>query len=138
MRDTVDFEPIPANLSIERDGAIQPDTFVGEQTLIANVRGRGLVVVTSCSHQGIVGICRHATRIAGVPKVHAVIGGLHLSGLGEERVTKVVDELRTLGIDYLVPQHCTGLDSLITMGSQFRDQLVLSTVGSTFTFGEGA
>lgn len=138
MRDTVDFEPIPGSLRIERDGAIQPDTFVGEQTLIANVRGRGLVVVTSCSHQGIVGICRHATRIAGVPKVHAVIGGLHLSGLGEERVTKVVDALRTLGIDYLVPQHCTGLDSLITMGPRVRDQLVLSTVGSTFTFGERA
>ena len=93
MHEAEAFEPIPANLQIERDGAIGPDDFLGEQTLIAHVKGRGLVVVTSCSHRGIVGICRNAARIAGVSKVHAVIGGFHLSGLKEERVTRVVDGL---------------------------------------------
>ena len=46
------FEPIPANLRVERDGVVVPDTFIGEQAVIANVRGRGLVVVSSCSHRG--------------------------------------------------------------------------------------
>ena len=130
------FEPIPASLLVERDGAVVPDTFIGEQTLIAHVRGRGLVVVTSCSHRGIVGICRNAVRVTGVPKVHAVIGGFHLSGLSEERVTRVVDAFRDLGIDHVVPQHCTGIEAIATLYHRLPERrMVVSSVGSTFTFG---
>jgi len=99
------------------------------------VRDRGLVVVTSCSHRGIVGICRWATQVAGVPKVHAVIGGFHLSGLGEERITRVVDAFRALELDWIVPQHCTGMEALIAIGGRLGRQMVVSSVGSTFTFG---
>ena len=72
MHEQEPFEPIPDNLRVERAGAVVPDTFLGGQTLIANLKGRGLVVVTSCSHRGIVGICRHAARITGVPKVRTI------------------------------------------------------------------
>jgi 7,8-dihydropterin-6-yl-methyl-4-(beta-D-ribofuranosyl)aminobenzene 5'-phosphate synthase len=136
MRDPMPFETIPANLRVERDGEVVQDTFIGEQTLIANVKDRGLVVVTSCSHRGIVGICRHATRVAGVPKVHAVVGGFHLSGLGEERITKVVDAFRDLEVDHIVPQHCTGMEALVTLAQRLPRQMVVASVGSTFVFGE--
>jgi 7,8-dihydropterin-6-yl-methyl-4-(beta-D-ribofuranosyl)aminobenzene 5'-phosphate synthase len=135
MHETLPFETIPASLRVERDGQVVQDTFIGEQTLIGHVRDRGLVVVTSCSHRGIVGICRHATRIAGVPKIHAVIGGFHLSGLGEERITPVVDAFREMGVDYLVPQHCTGMEAFIAIGRHLPREMVVSSVGSTFTFG---
>lgn len=131
------FEPIPANLRVERDGEVVPDAFLGEQTLIANVRGRGLVVVTSCSHRGIVGICRNAVRITGVPKVHAVIGGFHLSGLSDERVTRVVDAFRDLGLDHVVPQHCTGLEAIATLLHRLPAQMVVSSVGTAFSFAAG-
>ena len=135
MHETAPFEVIPPSLKVERDGQVVQDTFIGEQTLIANVRGRGLVVVTSCSHRGIVGICRHAVKVSGIPKVHAVIGGFHLSGLAGERITQVVDAFRALGVDYLIPQHCTGLEAIIQMGVHLPTELVVSSVGSTFTFG---
>ena len=135
MHEQEPFEPIPDNLRVERDGAVVADSFIGEQTLIAHVKGRGLVVVTSCSHRGIVGICRHAARITGVPKVHAVIGGFHLSGLKEERVTRVVDAFRDLEVDWVVPQHCTGLEAMATMLHRLPAEMVPSSVGSTFTFG---
>jgi 7,8-dihydropterin-6-yl-methyl-4-(beta-D-ribofuranosyl)aminobenzene 5'-phosphate synthase len=126
MHEAEPFEPIPENLRVERDGKIVPDDFLGEQTLIAHVKGRGLVVVTSCSHRGIVGICRNAARIAGVPKVHAVIGGFHLSGLKEERAT--------LEVDWVIPQHCTGLEAMATMLQRMPSETVVTSVGSTFTF----
>jgi 7,8-dihydropterin-6-yl-methyl-4-(beta-D-ribofuranosyl)aminobenzene 5'-phosphate synthase len=134
MHETVPGETIPASLRVERDGEVVQDTFIGEQTLIGHVRGRGLVVVTSCSHRGIVGICRHAARVSGVPKIHAVVGGFHLSGLGEERVALVVDEFRRLGVDWLVPQHCTGMEAFIAIGRQLPAEMVVSSVGSTFSF----
>jgi 7,8-dihydropterin-6-yl-methyl-4-(beta-D-ribofuranosyl)aminobenzene 5'-phosphate synthase len=135
MQAQEDFEPIPESLRVERDGAVVPDTFIGEQTLVAHVRDRGLVVVTSCSHRGIVGICRHACRVTGVPKVHAVVGGFHLSGLAEERVERVVDAFRALGVDYVVPQHCTGIEAIATLRQRLPAELVVSSVGSAFTFG---
>lgn len=135
MRRPMDFEAIPPSLRVERDGQLEQDTFIGEQTLIANVRDRGLVVVTSCSHRGIVGICRWAADVAGVSKIHAVIGGFHLSGLGEERIGRVVDAFRALELDYVIPQHCTGFEAMVGLHRHLGDRLVVSSVGSTFTFG---
>ena len=88
----------------------------------------------SCSHRGIVGICRWATRVAGTSKVQAVIGGFHLSGLGEERITRVTDAFRGLELDYIVPQHCTGFEALVAIRQHLGDRLVISSVGTAFTF----
>ncbi len=129
------FEVIPPALRVEQDGELVQDTFIGEQTLIANVRDRGLVVVTSCSHRGVVGICRWAARAAGVDKIHAVIGGFHLSGLGQERIVRVVDAFHALELDYLVPQHCTGMEAIVALSRHFGDELMVSSVGSTYVFG---
>jgi 7,8-dihydropterin-6-yl-methyl-4-(beta-D-ribofuranosyl)aminobenzene 5'-phosphate synthase len=138
MHETAPFEVIPASLRVERDGQIVPDTFIGEQTLVAHVRDRGLVVVTSCSHRGIVGICRHATRVTGIDKVHAVIGGFHLSGLAGERIEQVVDAFRQMGLDYIVPQHCTGLEAVLALYRHFPAEMVVTSTGTTFIFGEPA
>jgi 7,8-dihydropterin-6-yl-methyl-4-(beta-D-ribofuranosyl)aminobenzene 5'-phosphate synthase len=135
MRAPEPYEAIPPSLRMEVNGTLVPDTFIGEQTLIAHVRDRGLVVVTSCSHRGIVGICRHATRASGVPKIHAVLGGFHLSGLDAERIDRVVEALRGFEVDYLVPQHCTGAEAFVRLAQRMERELVVSSTGSTFTFG---
>ena len=134
MHATEAWETIPSNLRVEEDGELIQDTFIGEQTLVANVRDRGLVVVTSCSHRGIVGICHWAARVAGVAKIHAVIGGFHLSGLGEERIARVTDAFRALELDYIVPQHCTGMEAMVALGTRLGPAVVWSSVGTTFTF----
>src|SRR3954447_12597145 len=51
-----------------------------DQALVAHVRGRGLVVLTGCGHAGPINIVRHAMRLTGVDRLHALLGGLHLSG----------------------------------------------------------
>ena len=135
MRATEPYEAIPPSLRMEQDGALVQDTFIGEQTLVAHVRDRGLVVVTSCSHRGIVGICRNAMRVSGVPKIHAVLGGFHLSGLDAERIDRVVETLRGFEVDYLVPQHCTGFEAFVRLAERMGKELVVSSTGSTFTFG---
>jgi 7,8-dihydropterin-6-yl-methyl-4-(beta-D-ribofuranosyl)aminobenzene 5'-phosphate synthase len=135
MHEVEPFEPVPSSLRVERDGELAQDTFIGEQTLIVNVRGRGLVIVTSCSHRGIVGICRHATRVAGVDKIHAVVGGFHLSGLDDARITRVVDAFRSFGVDWVVPQHCTGLEAIVAFATRMPAEVIFSSTGSRFVFG---
>src|SRR5258708_34608794 len=51
-----------------------------DQALVVHIRGKGLVVVTGCGHAGAVNIVRHAQRLTAVPRLHALLGGLHLSG----------------------------------------------------------
>jgi len=45
-----------------------------------NVRGKGLVVLSSCSHSGVINVLRHVQRVTGVDHIHGFIGGLHLTG----------------------------------------------------------
>lgn len=50
----------------------EPDPLIlGDQALVANARGKGLVIVTGCGHAGAVNIVRHAQRLTGVPRLHA-------------------------------------------------------------------
>ena len=60
-----------------------------ERFVAVNVRGKGLVVLTACSHAGVVNVLTHARTCFADQPLHAVLGGLHLSGSNEvgKRVT---------------------------------------------------
>ena len=55
------------------------DQFNHEIATAFNLKDRGLIVLTSCSHRGVVNAVRQAQEVSGVKKVHAIIGGFHLS-----------------------------------------------------------
>ena len=63
----------------EQAGQIVPDQFWYEHATCFNVKDRGLVVISSCGHAGIVNTVKAAQAASGVEKVHAVIGGFHLA-----------------------------------------------------------
>ncbi len=78
---TTEFETGHPLFEAYRDGHWQPDPLIlDDQALVANVRGRGLVVLTGCGHSGIVNILRYVRKLTGEDRIHAVIGGFHLSG----------------------------------------------------------
>ncbi len=62
---------------------------IDDQALVVHVRGRGLVVLTGCGHAGAINIVRHAQRLTAVPVLHALVGGLHLSGPRSSRSSAV-------------------------------------------------
>jgi len=62
----------------------EPDTLLmDERFLAANLRGKGLVVFSACSHAGIVNVLHHARACFPGIKLHAVMGGFHLAGATE-------------------------------------------------------
>jgi 7,8-dihydropterin-6-yl-methyl-4-(beta-D-ribofuranosyl)aminobenzene 5'-phosphate synthase len=78
---TTDFEQGFPGHQAHRDGEWRPDPLIlDDQALVANVRGRGLFVLTGCGHSGIVNILRYVRRLTGEQRFHAVVGGFHLSG----------------------------------------------------------
>ena len=92
----------------ERSAPVVPDQFQHEIATAFNLKGRGLVVLTSCSHRGVVNAIRQAQAASGVEKIHAVIGGFHLAPYQEEYVRDTVKALQEVDPTYVVPLHCTG------------------------------
>jgi 7,8-dihydropterin-6-yl-methyl-4-(beta-D-ribofuranosyl)aminobenzene 5'-phosphate synthase len=118
----------------KRDGIWQPDPLIlDDQALVANVAGRGLVVLTGCGHAGIINACRYAQRLTGVQDVHAVIGGFHLNGpFFEPIIGPTADAFERLAPDVLVPAHCTGWKATHALAQRFPDAFIQNSVGTTF------
>ena len=101
-------------LSPEGPADIGPDALVTgpvggpvpEQALVVR-RPEGLVVVTGCSHPGIVAVVERAKQVAG-GKVLAVLGGFHLLEHSDDAVAGIVARLQKLGVERVGATHCTG------------------------------
>jgi 7,8-dihydropterin-6-yl-methyl-4-(beta-D-ribofuranosyl)aminobenzene 5'-phosphate synthase len=105
-----------------------------ERWLAVNVAGKGLVVLSACSHAGIVNVCRHARAIFPDFPIHAIMGGLHLSGANEAIIPETVEALREFDIKTIAPGHCTGWRAVTALANAFPDALVPTAVGKQYTF----
>jgi 7,8-dihydropterin-6-yl-methyl-4-(beta-D-ribofuranosyl)aminobenzene 5'-phosphate synthase len=117
-----------------RNGTWEPDPLVlDDQALIADVAGKGLVVLTGCGHAGIINTCRYAQRLTGVDRLYAVIGGFHLNGpLFEPIIGETLDAFDQLSPDVIVPTHCTGWKATHAVARRFPDAFIQNSVGTTF------
>jgi len=116
-------------------GKMTADEHIHEHGTCFNVRDRGLVVISSCGHAGIVNTTRQAMEVSGVKKVHAVMGGFHLFPAGEEYLRRTVSEIKALDPDVVIPMHCSGPMLTVVLRDMLGDRLVTSTTGTTFQFG---
>jgi 7,8-dihydropterin-6-yl-methyl-4-(beta-D-ribofuranosyl)aminobenzene 5'-phosphate synthase len=119
----------------ERAGKLVLDEHKDEQGTCYVVKGRGLVVISSCGHTGIVNTVKTAMKVANVDRLHAVIGGFHLGMAPPDYITHTVDELEALKPDVIVPMHCTGAPFMEMVRRRMPDRVVASNLGSRFTFG---
>jgi 7,8-dihydropterin-6-yl-methyl-4-(beta-D-ribofuranosyl)aminobenzene 5'-phosphate synthase len=133
---TTEFERGFAAHQAYRDGHWQPDPLIlDDQALVANVRGRGLVVLTGCGHSGIVNILRYVRRLTGQDRVHAVVGGFHLSGPQfDPIVAPTCDALAAIAPDYLVPCHCTGWRAVHAIAARLPEAFIQNSVGTRLEF----
>jgi len=134
---TTDFERGFPGHEAHRNGLWEPDpSILDDQALIATVRDRGLVVLTGCGHSGIVNIVRYARKLTGEHRVHAVVGGFHLSGPAfEPIIDPTCAALGEFAADYLVPTHCTGWRATHAIAARFPDAFIQNSVGTRFEFG---
>jgi 7,8-dihydropterin-6-yl-methyl-4-(beta-D-ribofuranosyl)aminobenzene 5'-phosphate synthase len=122
-------------LPAEMEGKIVPDEHIHEHALCFNVRGKGLVVLSSCGHVGIVNTVRQAMAVSGIDKVHAIVGGFHLGPAPADYLTQVVAEIGKLNPDVLIPMHCSGLNFTLEAQKQLPGKVLTSTTGARITFG---
>jgi len=133
---TTEFERGFPGHEAHRDGAWEPDPLIlDDQALVAMVRGQGLVVLTGCGHSGIINILRYVRKLTGENRIHAVLGGFHLSGKAFEPIIgPTCDALGEFFADFLVPAHCTGWRATHVLAARFPAAFIQNSVGTRFEF----
>lgn len=81
----------------------------------------GLVVVTGCSHPGIVDILKRAKEIRNKP-IRLVFGGFHLGNMPEAEVRAIVASFKELGVERCGATHCTGDPAIGMFRAAFGDR----------------
>jgi 7,8-dihydropterin-6-yl-methyl-4-(beta-D-ribofuranosyl)aminobenzene 5'-phosphate synthase len=99
-----------------------------------HAKGKGLVVLSACAHRGIVNTLKHAQKMTGIEKVHAVIGGFHLTGAKPEIIAKTIADVKVMRPEYIVPTHCSGFETIAAFAREMPDQFILNTAGTRYTF----
>ena len=118
-----------------KPGELVADTFQGEHATVYHVKDRGLVVITSCGHAGVINSVRHAQKVSGIQKVHAIVGGFHLAPAPDEIVAKTVAVFKDINPDYIIPMHCSGVNMIMAVHMAMPKTLVMPSTGTRLVFG---
>lgn len=133
---TTPFERgFPIHHAASNDGW-EPDPMIwDDQNVIVNVEGKGLVIVSGCSHAGAVNVVRNAQRLTGEQRIAGFVGGLHLTGgLFEAIIDDTVEALSAAQIGRLLPAHCSGWKAVHALARRMPEAFVQPAVGTVVSF----
>lgn len=131
---STEFEKGMPNAYLEREGRVEKDPMHDDQAIVMHLKGKGLVVISGCSHAGIINTVLHARKITGVVRIYGVLGGFHLPWPAyEDKVAPTIRALGEIKPAVLVPMHCTGWKSIHRIAEAFPSAAILNSVGSKFT-----
>jgi 7,8-dihydropterin-6-yl-methyl-4-(beta-D-ribofuranosyl)aminobenzene 5'-phosphate synthase len=124
------YKELPETGEIVHDPLINDD-----QALVANIKDRGLVILTACGHAGVINTVEYAKKITGIENVYAILGGFHLSGkIYENIIDPTLRELVRFKPRFVIPCHCTGWKAVNKIIQLMPDSFIQSSVGSKFIF----
>ncbi len=111
------------------------DPFKDDLGVAVKVKNKGLVVISGCAHAGIVNTAKHMQKVTGINKVHAIMGGFHLTGpMFDPIIEPTIIELKKINPDIVVPMHCTGWKAIGQFAREMPQQFILNSVGTTYIF----
>jgi len=131
IRRITDFETGSPASHIEVNGKIQPYPLMqDDQAVVASLSGKGLVIISGCSHSGIVNTILYSQQVTRIKRVYLVMGGFHLTGkYFEPRIDRTVEETKKIAPKCVAPSHCTGWKATLALANAMPDSFIQSAVG---------
>jgi len=129
---------MPGQFRRTEDGSgWEPDPLLmDERSMAVHVADKGIVVLSACSHAGIVNVMAHAQAQFPAVPIHCAMGGFHLSGGNEAIIPETVVALKQFGIATIAAGHCTGWRAMAALANAYGDGVVAPlAVGKLFSFG---
>ena len=133
VEQVTDYEKVPPIFVAKKGNEYVQETFPGEQAVILHAKGKGLVVISSCAHRGIVNTVKHAQKMTGIEKVYLVMGGFHLTNAKPEVIKRTIADMKAINPQYIVPTHCTGFGAMTAFQREMPDQFILNSAGTRYT-----
>jgi 7,8-dihydropterin-6-yl-methyl-4-(beta-D-ribofuranosyl)aminobenzene 5'-phosphate synthase len=97
-----------------------------EHSLVIST-AEGFLLLTGCSHPGIVEIAKKAVTICG-EELFLIVGGFHLYKSADERIIEVAEELKRF-TRFVAPCHCTGEREIEIFKEIWKDRFVEAAAG---------
>jgi 7,8-dihydropterin-6-yl-methyl-4-(beta-D-ribofuranosyl)aminobenzene 5'-phosphate synthase len=111
------------------------ELIMDERFLAVKVKNKGMIIFTACSHAGVVNVLEHARSEFHGERLHAVVGGLHLSGGNERIIPETVEALAGFDLTVIAAGHCTGWRAMNALANAFgSEKLVPLAVGKRYKF----
>jgi 7,8-dihydropterin-6-yl-methyl-4-(beta-D-ribofuranosyl)aminobenzene 5'-phosphate synthase len=110
----------------------EPDPIADDQAAFVEARA-GSVVLLGCAHAGVVNTLCRVESLTTRP-VHAVVGGMHLSAAGPDRIAATVRALAERDVKCVVPCHCTGLAATAALSRELGERCRPGHAGAAFDF----
>ncbi len=133
-----DYEKgFPSHVRQLPNGQWENDQWIMDERFLAvNVRDKGLIIFSACSHAGIINVLKHAQALFPTIPLYAVMGGFHLSGHSVEQIIpQTVKDMAEFNLKMIIPAHCTGWRAVNALGNKFGDSIVVpSAVGRIYNF----
>ena len=102
---------------------------IPEQALVLNTK-KGLVVITGCSHPGIVKMLKEIKSNFN-KNIYMVFGGFHLLDKSGEEMKSIIEGMKELGVKKCGATHCTGEKQIEMIKEAFKTDFVELGVGNT-------
>jgi len=132
VRRRTEFEEAMTGLKTIENGMVVDDLMLDDISVIASVKNKGLVIVTGCSHAGIINIANQAMEVAGSNQIEGIIGGLHLVEASDTVIRRTVEELSRLNVAWISAGHCTGFKAQVELYLAFRERFLPLHTGMQF------
>jgi 7,8-dihydropterin-6-yl-methyl-4-(beta-D-ribofuranosyl)aminobenzene 5'-phosphate synthase len=120
--------------TLDNRGWESDELLLDERFLAAHVAGKGLVVLTACSHAGVVNVLRHAREQFSDVPLYAVLGGFHLAGANEKIIPETTEALREFELSVVGAGHCTGWRAINHLERALGAAVDPSAVGKRYVF----
>ena len=127
-----DFEEMRIELKTIENGMVIDDLMLDDISVVVNVKDKGLVIITGCSHAGIINIANQAIEVSGSSKIEGIIGGLHLVEASDTVIKRTVDELSKLNVAWISAGHCTGFKAQVELYLAFGERFLPLHTGMQF------
>jgi 7,8-dihydropterin-6-yl-methyl-4-(beta-D-ribofuranosyl)aminobenzene 5'-phosphate synthase len=124
----------PAGLFISRDGELEPDIIMDDQSL-GYLTEKGWLMTSGCGHSGLINTGKVLQSIKDAP-IYSILGGFHLWQADTETLDRTASWLGEHGLGLMMGGHCTGIAAAETIANRLnlpRSHISHAAIGSVIT-----
>jgi len=129
-----DYEDVGGKFVFRHQEELLTDRLPDDMAIVIDHRD-GLIIISGCSHAGMINTIAYALEQTGRSRVLAYIGGTHLIRASEERLEKTIAALKHYDVQKLIVGHCTGFYSAAALCQHLgRDRVIKMDTGLRYRF----